>query len=96
VHADGYLQAVDTRAIGNAIIELGGGRQKVGEKLDLSVGLTSFKAIGTRLDSMTPLAIVHAANADDAARAEHNILAACGIGSDKPELRPVVYEFLTG
>ena len=92
----GYLQTVDTRAIGNAIIQLGGGRQKVGEKLDLSVGLTSLASIGTRLDNDTPLAVIHAATEEAAARAEQHLLDACTFGNDKPETGPVVREILTG
>ncbi len=96
VHSNGYLQAVDTRAIGTAIIQLGGGRQKVGEDLDLSVGLTSLASIGTKLDSSRPLAVVHAATEDAAARAEQQLLKACTIGDDKPHPGPVVCEILTG
>ena len=96
VTSKGYLQTVDTRAIGNAIIQLGGGRQKVGEKLDLSVGLTSLASIGTRLDNDTPLAVIHAATEEAAARAEQHLLEACTFGNDKPETGPVVREILTG
>ena len=39
---DGYLAAVDARALGNAIIELGGGRRRADDKLDLSVGFTDI------------------------------------------------------
>lgn len=95
VHADGFLATVDTRAIGNAIIELGGGRQKVGEHLDLSVGLSSFAAIGTRLDGEVPLAIVHAASEDAASRAEKNLRAACTMRPEKPALRAAVSDVLT-
>jgi thymidine phosphorylase len=96
VFADGYLAAVNARSIGSAIIELGGGRTKVGQKLDLAVGLSGVARIGTRLDRDTPLAIVHAASDDDAKRAEVNVLAACRIEQDRPESRPVVLEILTG
>lgn len=96
VTANGYLQAVDTRAIGNAIIELGGGRKKVGEPLDLSVGLSSIAATGTRLDDGTPLAIIHAASEEAALIAEKNVLAACRTGPEKPAERPVISEILTG
>jgi len=57
VHADGVLAEVDARAVGNAIIELGGGRRQVGETLDLSVGFTQIAAAGTRIDSGRPLAV---------------------------------------
>ena len=96
VHGDGYLTAVNARKVGNAIIELGGGRHTVGEALDLSVGFTSIAAIGTRVDKTTPLAVVHAASEDDARQAEQDLLAACTLGNERPDERPLVYDILTG
>jgi thymidine phosphorylase len=92
----GYLAAVDTRAVGHAIIELGGGRRRVGEVLDLSVGVTDFAPVGTLLDSERPLAIVHAASKNDADAAERNLLAACRTSAETPAQNPVVYEILDG
>ena len=92
VHASGYLAAVDVRAVGNAIIELGGGRRKVGEALDLSVGFEKVARIGTLLDNETPLAIVHAASEDDAKSAERLLLDACTRRDEPPEERPVICE----
>jgi thymidine phosphorylase len=92
----GYLAAVDTRAVGHAIIELGGGRRRVGEVLDLSVGVTDFAPVGTLLDSERPLAIVHAASKNDADAAERNLLAACRTSVEAPAQNPVVYEILDG
>jgi thymidine phosphorylase len=92
VHASGYLAEVDVRAVGNAIIELGGGRRKVGEVLDLSVGFSHVARIGTLLDNATPLAVVHAANEDDAKTAERLLLDACSVREEPPEERPVICE----
>ena len=96
VLADGYLAAVDVRAVGNAIIELGGGRRRVGDTLDLSVGLSDVAPIGTRLDKERPLAVIHAANPEDAARAAERLLSACTVGEESPAERPVIYRLLTG
>ena len=96
VHADGVVTAVNTRAVGNAIIELGGGRREVGQELDLSVGFSEIAPIGTRLSSDRPLAVVHAANQADAETAETNLLAAVTRGESAPSERPVVSEILTG
>jgi thymidine phosphorylase len=96
VLARGYLASIDTRAVGNVIIELGGGRQKVGESLDLSVGLTEIAATGAELDAERPLAVVHAASEADAKRAEESLLAACRFGDAPPAPRPIVYEILQG
>ena len=89
---DGYLAAVDARALGNAIIELGGGRRRADDKLDLSVGFTDIAAIGTAVDHEHPLAIVHAASEADAQRAIDNMRSACTITPAPPPSRPVVYE----
>lgn len=96
VHAEGVLVEVDTRAVGKAIIELGGGRHEVGETLDLSVGFTDVAPIGTSLDSGRPLAIVHAASEDDADAAEKNLLAACRFAAEAPEPRPAICRIMTG
>ena len=92
VHAEGVLRAVDARAVGNSIIELGGGRRQVGETLDLAVGYSDFAHIGETLDASRPLAVVHAASEAAAAAAERRLLAACEIGEGPAALRPVVYE----
>jgi thymidine phosphorylase len=96
VYADGVLSGVDTRAVGNAIIELGGGRRTVGEELDLSVGFTQVASIGTRLDAERPLALVHAATEADASAASNRLLAACKVAAEAPEASPVIYEILDG
>ena len=96
VHASGFLSAVDVRAVGNAIIELGGGRRQVGEVLDLSVGFSDVARIGTLLDGETPLAVIHAASDDGAALAEHLLLDACTVEKEPPEAAPVVHEKISG
>lgn len=96
VFASGYLTKVNARGVGNAIIELGGGRRRVGEKLDLSVGFSDVAPIGTLLDAETPLAVIHAATDADAATAEANLLAACVTGTAAPARSPVVYDILSG
>lgn len=96
VHSAGVVTAVDTRAVGNAIIELGGGRRQVGEELDLSVGFSHIARIGTRLDGDTPLAVIHAASEADASKAERNLLGACQLGDSAPNDKPVIGEILTG
>ena len=96
VHVEGVVTEVDTRAVGNAIIELGGGRRTVGESLDLAVGFSDIAPIGTAVDSERPLAVVHAASESDADRAAKNIINACKLGESAPAERPTICEILTG
>jgi thymidine phosphorylase len=91
---DGYLAAVNAHALGNAIIELGGGRRRADDKLDLSVGFTDIASIGAAVGREQPLAVVHASSDADAQRAIQNMRAACTITSTQPPRRPLIYETL--
>jgi len=95
VYAAGYLTTVNVRGVGHAIIELGGGRHRVGEALDMSVGFSEFAAIGTLLDKQTPLAVVHAASEDAAAQAERDLLEACATSDTAPLKQIVIHEILS-
>jgi len=95
VHVNGTLAAVDTRAVGNTIIELGGGRRQVGEVLDLSVGLTNIAPIGAELGAERPLAVIHAASMADAEQAEKRLLAACRVEHTSIASEPVICEILS-
>lgn len=87
--ATGYVRAIDTRSLGRAVVELGGGRRRETDKIDPSVGLSAFKRIGDAVDKTTPLAMVHAATEEAAAKAERAVRKAFQIGAakvDPPEL----------
>jgi len=91
----GYLAGTDAHAIGNAIIEIGGGRQQLGDELDLAVGICDFPKIGDMVGPDRPLGVVHAASEEDADLAARLIREACTISADQPAERPVIYEKLT-
>ncbi len=91
----GYLASTDAHAIGNALIEIGGGRQQLGDELDLAVGITDFPQIGEMVGPDRPLGVVHAASEEDADLAAGLIREACTISADQPAERPVIYENLT-
>ena len=96
IYGEGIIVEVNTRAVGNALIELGGGRHEVGEKLNLSVGFSEMAPIGAELSKERPMAIVHAANEADADIATQNLQKACKTAAKAPAERPVIYEVLTG
>ena len=96
VYTKGVLAEMDTRAVGNAIIELGGGRRKVGDELDLSVGFTNFAPIGALLGEDRPLAVIHAASETDAEAAEKILVDACRMQEATLAERPVIRAILDG
>ena len=91
---DGLLAAADTRALGLAIVGLGGGRRRPGDTVDPRVGLSHLRPLGTPLRAGQPLARVHAASADDARGAAAAVQAALVLADAAPPPRPVVVEVL--
>ncbi|XKE44424.1 thymidine phosphorylase [Halomonas organivorans] len=87
----GHLRRLDTRALGLAVVELGGGRRAPDDPVDPAVGLTDIAALGERLAAGQPLAIVHARSEDDADRAERRLLAAVELG-DTPAPAPTLVQ----
>ena len=90
----GYVTSVDARAVGNLLITLGGGRQVVGEQLDLAVGLTEVAGIGTRVGPERPLARVHAQSAEQVQQATAALRAAMRLGEHAVAAPPVVHDIL--
>jgi thymidine phosphorylase len=92
----GYIAEVDGRAVGNAIIALGGGRVTVEDDIDPRVGFEGFLPIGTYLEGGRPLAVVHAASEADADRATRDLKTAYRLSDEKPAVGPVVMDWITG
>ena len=68
----GYVQTIDGEALGLTVVRLGGGRQREGDKINPSVGLSDLAGIGEVIGPGDPLCMVHAATeaqADEAVRA---------------------------
>jgi thymidine phosphorylase len=86
---------VDVRAVGVAIIGLGGGRARETDAIDHAVGLTEIAAPGERVGpGERPLARVHAADEATAASASAALRAACTVGDVAPDIPEPVLEVL--
>lgn len=55
----GVVAALDVRALGLALVALGGGRRRPGDTIDPRVGLVDVAAPGRRLRAGEPLALLH-------------------------------------
>jgi thymidine phosphorylase len=90
---DGVVAGIDVRAVGLAIIDLGGGRRREDETIDYAVGLTEVAAPGERVGPHgRPLAVVHARDEDSAAHAAEAISAAFRVGDRVLDENPAVLE----
>jgi thymidine phosphorylase len=92
---EGVVTAIDVRAVGMVVVELGGGRRVEAEGIDHAVGLSEIAAPGERVGvDDRPLAIVHARDPGAAHRAAARLREAFTIGDAAPDPTPVVRERL--
>lgn len=87
----GIVSAMDTRALGMAVVSLGGGRQRASDSIDYSVGLSDMTTLGTQIDAQRPLAIIHASSEAQWQRAAAAVKAAITLSDSAPAMTPVVY-----
>ena len=78
--SSGIIQSMDGTALGNIVVDLGGGRRVETDKIDPAVGLSGVVRLGAKVNKGDPLAVIHAARPEEADRAAKAILAAIFIG----------------
>lgn len=87
----GYLARVDVRAVGEAIIDLGGGRRTAEDRIDPRTGFSEVATIGARVGPDRPLAIVHAADEAAAKRGLAEFVRACIVAPERPTDGAVIH-----
>lgn len=82
---DGFVQAINVRALGECVVDLGGGRRRPQDAIDPAVGLADVAERGQALRRGEPLAVVHARSEADAERAQAQVRAAFTLGPMAPQ-----------
>ena len=89
----GVVSSIDVRAVGIAIVNLGGGRAREDDVVDHSVGLTEVAALGERVEpGDRPLALVHARDDETGRQAAHAVRAAYVVGDPPASIPAPVVE----
>jgi pyrimidine-nucleoside phosphorylase len=91
----GFVEAIDCAALGEAVVKMGGGRRRLGDRIDPTVGLTVDVRVGDPVQQGQPLLGVHcpAATASDYVE----MLGGCvTIAEQRVAARPLVLSRLPG
>ena len=80
--APGVLARIDARILGEVVMRLGGGRRVASDRIDPAVGLSHVAALGQVVTEGTPLARVHAADAEAAEAAAEAVAQAMTLAAE--------------
>ena len=91
----GIVSAMDTRALGMAVVGMGGGRRQASDTLDYSVGFSEMAQLGDSADNQRPLAVIHAATESDWQEAAKAVKRAITLSEIAPQATPVICRRIT-
>jgi thymidine phosphorylase len=91
----GFVTKVNTTEIGHAIAAIGGGRVRIDDRVDPSVGFVADARIGDQISSHNSLGVVYCRDESKAREAVQRIQAAYEIGDQPPtELPDLIKEVI--
>ena len=86
----GYIQKIDSRLVGESAMLLGAGRDKKESKIDLSVGITLKKKVGSRVNTNEDLAEVYYNDSKKLKKAKNKLFSSFIIGNKNPKKLPLI------
>lgn len=86
----GYISSMNGRLLGQAIIELGGGRKTMGDPIDHSVGLEMLVRIGEHISAGQPIVHAFARDKSKLAIAQQLIEQSIEIAPHAPQATPLI------
>jgi pyrimidine-nucleoside phosphorylase len=81
----GFISEINTRDLGMAILQMGGGRKLTTDGIDPWVGLGGLKRIGDRVETDEPIAVIYCNDQDQLRAASETVLSAYSIGENQAQ-----------
>jgi pyrimidine-nucleoside phosphorylase len=94
--SEGWVAGIDARAVGELVIDMGGGRRRVEDPIDPRVGVVLRVPHGARVEVGTTLAELHTSEGSDARGFEDRLRSAFRFDERRPRRRQVVLDHLDG
>lgn len=92
---DGFIESFDVRALGLAVVALGGGRLRSDQIIDPAVGLTDIAELGAKVRAGDPLFRIHARNESGVSAALELARKAVTVGDCALAMPPLVWKTIT-
>lgn len=95
MQSEGYVTAIDGRALGNIVVSMGGGRLVGDDKINPAVGLSDIVRLGSYIEKDAPLAVVHCEKEDQGQAFCEAVRDAITVGDEAPQPFELVFEKVT-
>ncbi len=90
----GWVEKIHTRELGLILIELGGGRKQVTDKINYGVGYDNVCSVGDKIDSSRPLLTLYSQIMEDDKKLEDRIKDCFVISEKEIKKLPEIYEYI--
>jgi pyrimidine-nucleoside phosphorylase len=90
----GFITEVDATEIGHALAAIGGGRVRIEDNIDPTVGFLTNVKIGNQINAGDPLGVVYCQDQTKAREAAERIRSAYHVGAEKPAELILVKEII--
>ena len=88
----GFVTRINTGRLGQSIVEMGGGRKKLGDQIDHSVGLQFLVKVGDRIENGQPVAQIFCNDSKISQTASELVSLSIGTSPVEPAPTPLVLE----
>jgi len=92
IEKKGWIEKIETRQLGLILIELGGGRKQVTDKINFSVGYDNVVSIGDMADPAKPILTLYSQTKEDYENVRKKICDCFVISEKESKKLPEVYE----
>jgi len=92
---DGFITEIDTKAVGEAVCALGGGRLQVKDTIDYAVGFACGKKLGEAVEKGESFGTIFCRTATQADSISEKLRNAYKIGVEKPQNSELVKEIIS-
>jgi len=92
IEEKGWVERIETRQLGLILIELGGGRKQVTDKINFSVGYENVASIGEKIDPSKPILTLYSQTKEDYENVRKKICESFIVTENEPKKIPEIYE----
>jgi len=92
IEEKGWVERIETRQLGLILIELGGGRKQVTDKINFSVGYENVASVGEKIDPSKPILTLYSQTKEDYENVRKKICESFIVTENEPKKIPEIYE----